>query len=31
MLKTTKIDGRVFWEWYSGADHDDGKPYKRIT
>jgi hypothetical protein len=25
------IDGRVFWEWYSGPDIDDGKPYKRIT
>jgi len=23
------IDGRVFWEWYSAPDIDDGKPYKR--
>jgi hypothetical protein len=22
------MDGRVFWEWYSSPDHDDGKPYK---
>lgn len=22
------IDGRVFWEWYSAPDIDDGKPYK---
>ena len=22
------IDGRVFWEWYSSPDVDDGKPYK---
>jgi hypothetical protein len=21
-------DGRVFWEWYSSPDIDDGKPYK---
>lgn len=21
-------DGRVFWEWYSALDIDDGKPYK---
>lgn len=21
-------DGRVFWEWYSAPDIDDGKPYK---
>lgn len=23
------MDGRVFWEWYSAPDIDDGKPYKR--
>jgi hypothetical protein len=22
------MDGRVFWEWYSAPDIDDGKPYK---
>lgn len=22
------IDGKVFWEWYSAPDIDDGKPYK---
>jgi hypothetical protein len=22
------IQGRVFWEWYSSPDIDDGKPYK---
>jgi hypothetical protein len=22
------IEGRVFWEWYSAPDIDDGKPYK---
>lgn len=22
------IDGRVFWEWYSFPDIDDGKPFK---
>ena len=22
------IDGKVFWEWYSSPDIDDGKPYK---
>lgn len=22
------INGRVFWEWYSAPDIDDGKPYK---
>lgn len=22
------MDGRVFWEWYSEPDIDDGKPYK---
>jgi hypothetical protein len=22
------MDGRVFWEWFSSPDIDDGKPYK---
>lgn len=22
------LDGKVFWEWYSSPDIDDGKPYK---
>lgn len=22
------VDGRVFWEWYSSPDIDEGKPYK---
>jgi hypothetical protein len=22
------MDGRVFWEWYSSPDYDDGKPFK---
>jgi hypothetical protein len=22
------IDGRVFWEWYTSPDIDEGKPYK---
>jgi hypothetical protein len=22
------IEGRVFWEWFSSPDIDDGKPYK---
>lgn len=22
------MDGRVFWEWYSAPDIDDGKPFK---
>ncbi len=22
------MDGRVFWEWFSAPDIDDGKPYK---
>lgn len=22
------IDGKVFWEWYSNPDTDDGKPFK---
>jgi hypothetical protein len=22
------MDGRVFWEWYSSPEHDDGKPFK---
>ena len=22
------MDGRVFWEWYSSPDIDEGKPYK---
>ena len=22
------LDGRVFWEWYSAPDIDDGKPFK---
>ena len=22
------IDGKVFWEWYSSPDYDDGKPFK---
>lgn len=22
------LDGRVFWEWYSSPDYDDGKPFK---
>lgn len=22
------MDGRVFWEWYSSHEHDDGKPFK---
>lgn len=26
--ETYWMDGRVFWEWYSSPDIDDGKPYK---
>jgi hypothetical protein len=26
--ETYWMDGRVFWEWYSAPDIDDGKPYK---